>query len=171
MLQIIGIFKLFVAWHDTGIEGANDMVIEKNLINVDMDAESKAEIIQTLATQAHNCGRVINLQEYIGAVMAREKEFSTALGYLVAMPHGQSDTVTSPFVVFARTSHEVIWDENPVRLIFMIGVPMKNRDKTHMKIIAELSKKLLDDDFRAKLLTASKEKAYDLLANIDLGGM
>jgi len=147
------------------------MVIEDNLIKVDLKAESKEEIIHELATLAHNNGRVLDLQEYIRAVMAREEEFSTALGYLVAMPHGQSDAVTSPFVVFARTSHEVIWDENPVRLIFMIGVPMKNRDKTHMKIIAGLSKKLLDDEFRAKLLTATKEEAYDMLANIDLGGM
>ena len=42
---------------------------------------------------------------------------------------------------------------------------MKNRDKTHMKILANISRKLLDDDFREKLLDAKDQYAVLQILN------
>ena len=74
------------------------MVIDKDLILLDLTGD-KETIISTLAKKAFDQGRLENQQEYIDAVLKREKEYSTALGYEVAIPHGQSDTVKDPFVV------------------------------------------------------------------------
>ncbi len=68
----------------------------------------KETIISTLANQAFEHGRLEDKQEYIEAVLKREKEYSAALGYEVAIPHGQSDTVKDPFVVFGRVKEPIL---------------------------------------------------------------
>ncbi|MDO5813633.1 MAG: PTS sugar transporter subunit IIA [Bacillota bacterium] len=144
------------------------MIIDKDLILLDLTGD-KETIISTLANQAFEQGRLEDKQEYIEAVLKREKEYSTALGYEVAIPHGQSDTVKDPFVVFGRVKEPIIWDQNSVRLIFMIGVPQHNKDKIHMKILANISRKLIDDEFRKSLIEAKDEKEiFDILSQITI---
>ena len=144
------------------------MVIDKDLILLDLTGD-KETIISTLAKKAFDEGRLENKQEYIDAVLKREKEYSTALGYEVAIPHGQSDTVKDPFVVFGRVKDPIIWDQNSVRIIFMIGVPEHNKDKIHMKILANISRKLIDDEFRKSLIEAKDEKeVFDILSQITI---
>ena len=141
------------------------MLIDKETICLDIDTNQKLDAIDYLINVAYQNDKIIDKDQYKQAILAREEEFSTALGYLVAIPHGQSDTVKEPFVIFGRTKSTLIWDEHEVRLIFMIGVPMKNRDKTHMKILANISRKLLDDDFREKLLDAKDQYAVLQILN------
>ncbi len=144
------------------------MIIDKGLILLDLSGDKK-EIISTLANQAFHQGRLEDKQVYIDAVLKREQEYSTALGYEVAIPHGQSDTVKDPFVVFGRVKEPIIWDKNSVRLIFMIGVPKHNQDKIHMKILANISRKLIDEDFRKKLIEAKDEnEIYEILSQISI---
>lgn len=144
------------------------MVIDRDLILLDLTGD-KETIISTLATKAFDQGRLENKQEYINAVLKREKEYSTALGYEVAIPHGQSDTVKDPFVVFGRVKDPIIWDQNSVRIIFMIGVPEHNKDKIHMKILANISRKLIDDEFRKSLIEAKDEnEIFDILSQITI---
>lgn len=144
------------------------MVIDKDLILLDLTGD-KETIISTLAIKAFDQGRLEDKQEYINAVLKREKEYSTALGYEVAIPHGQSDTVKDPFVIFGRVKDPIIWDQNSVRIIFMIGVPEHNKDKIHMKILANISRKLIDDEFRKSLIEAKDEKeVFDILSQITI---
>ena len=145
------------------------MVIEKELICLDVDRKNKIDIIDQLASIAYKAHKINNLVSYKEAVLQREKEFSTALGYNVAIPHGQSDGVNEPFVIFGRCKDTIIWDQNEVKMVFMIGVPLKNRDKTHMKILANISRKLLDDDFRKSLLEAKdNNKVFEILSQISI---
>lgn len=144
------------------------MLIEKELICLDVDLHNKEEIIDYLSRRAQALGRINNLKEYQQAVRLREKEFSTALGYLVAIPHGQSEGVNEPFIVFGRLKNEVIWDKEPVKMVFLIGVPMKNRSRTHMMILAHISKSLISDSFRQSLLEAKTvEDVHKILAEIE----
>ena len=74
-----------------------------------------------------------------------------------------------PFVVFGRVKDPIIWDQNSVRIIFMIGVPEHNKDKIHMKILANISRKLIDDEFRKSLIEAKDEKeVFDILSQITI---
>ena len=85
------------------------------------------------------------------------------------MPHGQSNGVNEPFVVFGRCKDEIVWDENEIKLIFMIGIPFQNRDKTHMKILANISRKLIDDSFRESLLSAqNQDEIFNILSQITI---
>lgn len=99
------------------------MIIDKDLILLDLTGD-KETIISTLANQAFEHGRLEDKQEYIEAVLKREKEYSTALGYEVAIPHGQSDTVKDPFVIFGRVKEPILQDQHEVQIVFLIAMNM-----------------------------------------------
>ena len=129
-------------------------VVQKGLIIVDQEFNEKEDAIQSLISRALASGKIKDEKNFYKAVRQREEEVSTAIGYSIAIPHGKSEAVLEPFVAFARNVCEFQWgeeDDSKVRLIFMIGVPNES-SQLHLKFISQLSKKLLDEEFREKLL-------------------
>ena len=141
------------------------------MVFVDEAIDSKEAVIDLISNTAKNQGLIKDVVDFKEKVFAREREISTSVGNQVAIPHGKTDTVSEPFVAFMRTKEGFKWDENSaelVRLIFLIGVPDKDANKLHLKYIAEISKKLINDEFRTKLLTLSgKEDVFNLLESIN----
>ncbi len=130
-------------------------VVQKGLIIIDQDFKDKEEAIQSLISYALASEKINDDKKFYQAVLNREEEVSTAIGYSIAIPHGKSESVVEPFVAFARNIREIQWekgDDSKVRLVFMIGVPIES-SQLHLKFISQLSKKLLDEEFREKLLT------------------
>jgi mannitol/fructose-specific phosphotransferase system IIA component (Ntr-type) len=83
---------------------------------------------------------------------------ATAVGYGVGIPHGKTDAIKKPTLAFAKTKELVKWgdeEEDWVNLIFMIAVPESAASDEHLKILAILSRKLMNDDFRNSLLSTN----------------
>ena len=81
------------------------MIIDKDLILLDLTGDK-----ETLSRPA---GKVPGHERPLpgdqpGSSDIREKEYSAALGYEVAIPHEQSDTVKDPFVVFGRVKEPIL---------------------------------------------------------------
>ncbi|AIF52876.1 PTS sugar transporter subunit IIA [Pelosinus sp. UFO1] len=134
------------------------MIIHESLIALNLQSKNKVEIIETLARKARKLGRIRNVKGYMQAVFAREELFSTAIGYGIAIPHGKSSFVEVPFIAFARSQEEFLWDsrsEHRVRLIFLIGVPEEQANDLHLKILANISRGLMNDSYRERLLQAT----------------
>lgn len=145
-------------------------MINKELIVLDSDLSNKEDIIRFLGKKAYDLGYTTNLNQYIEAVEKREKEFSTAVGYGVSIPHGKSEAVNEAFIAFMRSKNPILWDDEdhgPVRLIFLIGVPENKKETLHLKILAQISKKLMDEDFRNNMISESKDKVFELLMEIE----
>ncbi|MRA64035.1 hypothetical protein GH818_28070, partial [Bacillus thuringiensis] len=52
-------------------------------------------------------------------------------------------------------------------LIFMIAVPKESEGNEHLKILQMLSRKLMDDSYRERLISVqTKEEAHKLLDDI-----
>lgn len=145
-------------------------MINKELIVLDSDLSNKEDIIRFLGSKAYDLGYTTNLNQYIEAVEKREKEFSTAVGYGVSIPHGKSEAVNEAFIAFMRSKNPILWDEEdhgPVRLIFLIGVPENKKETLHLKILAQISKKLMDEEFRNSMINENKDKVFKLLMEIE----
>jgi fructose-specific phosphotransferase system IIA component len=142
-------------------------LINHDLILLDVTADTKDSVIETLAAQLKQTGALHDIEAFKEAIFARENQGHTGIGFGVAIPHGKSDAVSTPRVAFARTVSDVTWDEQSgerAQLIFMIAVPESQAGNEHLKILQMLAVKLIDDSFRAKLLSAtSKEGVYALL--------
>ncbi|WP_196592736.1 PTS sugar transporter subunit IIA [Pectinatus sottacetonis] len=143
----------------------NNLITEKMII-LDKVLKDKNEIITTLAQQMNSAGRLNNLDKYIDAVKSREADFSTSMGFYVAIPHGKSDAVKNSALAFIRLKDMVEWsDQEKVKYVFMIAVPRENSGDEHLKILASLSRNLIHEDFREKLMTL--QKASELVQIIE----
>lgn len=147
-------------------------VISEKLIFLDEDLHKQQEILEFIAKKAFDNNYILEEEKLLTAVKKRENEISTAIGYLIAIPHGKTDTVKSPFISMVRISNKIHWTEDNdemVQLIFLIGVPEKSEGKLHLKFISQLSKNLLDDDFREGLLTKKdKKEVFEQLNSIKI---
>lgn len=148
----------------------NNDVIFKDALFLDIDLNNKETIIDFILKEAKNNQLIFETEDLKKAVLAREEEISTSIGFDIAMPHGKSDAVLQPFVAFLRTKEDIHWDEasdETVRLVFLIAVPSENTDNMHLKFISQISRKLLDDEFRETLLSEDdRNKVYELLQAI-----
>ncbi|TGA85525.1 PTS sugar transporter subunit IIA, partial [Streptomyces palmae] len=120
-------------------------------------ATSKGAALRELAELLARTGRVTDVDALVRAAQAREEQGTTGLGEGIAVPHAKTGAVTAPVVGFARSAEGVEWgspDGTRARLIFMIAVPEAVAGDDHLRILAMLSRRLMDAEFRARLLAA-----------------
>lgn len=140
------------------------------LIETDLKGETRDDIIDEMIQKLKHVGALHSVTEFKRAIMNREQESTTGIGINIAIPHGKSDAVRKPSVVFGIKQSGVDWkslDGTEAKLIFMIAVPKENEGNQHLKILQMLSRKLMDDSYRERLLSVqTKEEAYKLLGEI-----
>ncbi|MCL8016382.1 fructose-specific PTS transporter subunit EIIC [Streptomyces sp. AS02] len=129
-------------------------------VKVELDAADKESSIREMAGLLARTGRVTDLDELVATALRREAQGTTGLGEEIAIPHAKTDAVTAPVVGFARSAEGVEWgspDGTKARLVFMIAVPEAAAGDEHLRILALLSRKLMDAGFRERLLSAADE--------------
>ncbi|PFN14830.1 PTS fructose transporter subunit IIABC [Bacillus cereus] len=140
------------------------------LIETDLKGETRDDIIDEMIQKLKHVDALHSVTEFKQAIMNREQESTTGIGINIAIPHGKSDAVRKPSVVFGIKQSGVDWkslDGTEAKLIFMIAVPKENEGNQHLKILQMLSRKLMDDSYRERLLSVqTKEEAYKLLGEI-----
>jgi fructose PTS system EIIBC or EIIC component len=140
------------------------------LIDTDLMGETRDDIIDEMIGKLNFAGALYSESEFKQAIMNREQESTTGIGMNIAIPHGKSDAVKKPSVVFGIKQSGVDWkslDGTEAKLIFMIAVPKSSEGNEHLKILQMLSRKLMDDSYRERLLSVqTKEEAYKLLDEI-----
>ncbi|MEV0639969.1 fructose-specific PTS transporter subunit EIIC [Streptomyces sp. NPDC050619] len=146
--------------------GSDDAVLSDYLtgqtVKVRLDARDKEAAIREIAGLLARTGRVAEVDELVATALRREEQGTTGLGDEIAIPHAKTDAVTAPVVGFARSTGGVEWgslDGTKARLIFMIAVPEAAAGDEHLRILALLSRKLMDAGFRERLTTAPDERA------------
>lgn len=151
------------------MENQIDAIVPQAMILLDEEVENRDAAIHHLVSQAKEANLVNDVKQMEEAVLAREAEVSTAVGYQVAIPHGKSEAVNRPFIGFLRLKDTMLWnDSDEVKLIYLIGVPESNVDNIHLRFIAQLSKNLLNENFRAFISKeSSQDKLYEFFKEID----
>ena len=135
-------------------------LIDETLVVLDNNAPSgnREDVIRGLVDHAVSAGRITDGEAVIQAALAREEQSTTAVGNEVAIPHARVAGVTTPTVLFARIPGDgVDWnspDNTTVRFVFLIAVP-EGANKKHMKILAQLARALMRDNFCTRLREAA----------------
>ncbi|MGY0486180.1 fructose-specific PTS transporter subunit EIIC [Streptomyces sp. WG-D5] len=131
-------------------------------VKVRLGAQDKEAAIREMAGLAARTGKVADEEELVRTALRREEQGTTGLGEEIAIPHAKTDAVTAPVVGFARSDEGIEWgslDGTKAKLVFMISVPEAAAGDEHLRILALLSRKLMDTDFRARLQAAPDEAA------------
>ena len=146
-------------------------IININMIKLNLEAKDKKEVIEKLAYILEEEGKLSDKKLYIEDVLDREKESTTGVGRLVAIPHGKSDGVKETSIVFARLNEGVEWDSldgQPVKLVFLLAVKKQDACDTHLRILSKIAMNLMEDDFIDGLLSAdNEEEIFNLISAIN----
>jgi PTS system fructose-specific IIC component len=139
-------------------------LLNKNLIILDSNAQSKIEILNEMIDKLYLEGKLNNKEEFKKEILSREKQSSTALGEGIAIPHAKTKAVKVPAIVFARTKKEIDFesDEGKCNIFFMIAATENTKDN-HIETLSKLTTLLLDNNIKEKLLSA---KNSDEIVNI-----
>ncbi|QTZ96071.1 PTS sugar transporter subunit IIA [Streptomyces auratus AGR0001] len=151
---------------DKAPAGDGDQVLSGYLteqtVRTQLVAGEKEAAIREMAELAAGTGKVADVAELVRVALAREAQGTTGLGEEIAIPHAKTDAVTAPVVGFARSADGIDWgspDGSPAKLVFLIAVPEAAAGDEHLRILALLSRKLMDTGFRARLQGAEDEAA------------
>lgn len=143
--------------------------INQNLIKMDLKSEDKDSVIKEMIEIMAKNEIITDKEEVIKKAMEREAKGTTGVGKGVAIPHVKSDAVKRPAVAFGRSDKGIDYgsmDEKLSHLFFLITVPEESHDE-HLKLLAQLSRNLVHDDFRDSLLEAKDaEEVMNILENI-----
>lgn len=133
------------------------MILDKRLIKFDFEVNSKEDAIHKIASLLYQSNKINDVDKYIEGVFEREKEFSTGIGMGIAIPHCRSEVVKEAAFTLVKLDKEIEWeslDDKPVNYVIMLAAP-NSADNVHLKMLSQLAKDLMDDDFREGLLKAS----------------
>ena len=95
-------------------------------------------------------------EEIAEEAMAREREFGTAIGGGVAIPHLRLDGLKNPLLAFGRSVDGIDWDAPdgaPVHYIFFLATPTGTVD-VHVQILAAIARAMEVPDNRHLLSSA-----------------
>lgn len=132
-----------------------DSIFLEQLIDLDVQGDTKTEVIQSLAARVVAAGRADSLDGLVSDVLAREAIAPTGFEG-VAIPHARSAHCTTASVVVGRRASGIDFgaDDGDANLIFMIVAPADG-DDAHLTILAALARRIIDEEFRAALLNAT----------------
>ena len=143
-------------------------LINKNCIVFDIRGDKK-DVIHRLAVELGKAGTITDTEEFYKDVLAREAISPTFVGFDMGLPHGKTDHVLEASVCFGRTAEPVIWNEESgetADLIILIACPLAEAGDTHKNILANLSRKLMHEEFRESLRNSDEEQVYQILTEV-----
>ncbi|VGB99522.1 PTS sugar transporter subunit IIA [Klebsiella pneumoniae] len=133
-------------------------VLNVKNIKLNMTAKTKEEVIEELTDLLIQDGAVTNKEDFIRDVWLREELGSTGFENHIAIPHGKSSGVSRTALAIGRTQHAIPWetmDGSDVRCVILFAVCLVDQNATHIRLLAQVSGSLADEDIIAKLLVES----------------
>jgi mannitol/fructose-specific phosphotransferase system IIA component (Ntr-type) len=111
--------------------------------------------------------------DILHAILERERQFPTGIGYGVAVPHGKTPALPNLVAVAGTTRAPVPYetvDGEPVRLFFMLAGP-ESQAGTHVKALSRISRIVRREPIRARLLAATdSDEFYRILLEAETAG-
>jgi fructose-specific PTS system IIA-like component len=129
-------------------------LIEPGLVVIDADCRSKEEAIKRIVDRLYVTGRTGRPRDVENAVWQREAAYSTGFGRGFAIPHCKSDAVRVNSLAVLRLRTPVEWgslDEKPVKVLVLLAIRESDQATTHMQVLAGLARRLMQEEFRARL--------------------
>ncbi|OFU53273.1 PTS sugar transporter subunit IIA [Aerococcus sp. HMSC10H05] len=125
------------------------IIIDKQNIIFNSDANSTAEVIRELADTLFECGHITDIEKFMDSVFEREREIPTSIGNGIAIPHGKSDVVLTSKISLAVLKKPIVWDgsDDEVKYIFLLAIKDGDQGDNHLRTLANLASRLMDDEF------------------------
>ena len=141
-------------------------IIPKNCIRVPLKATDKTAAITELVDLLNDSGQLLQRDDVLAAVLAREKVRSTGIGQGLAVPHGKSTGSRDLVMAVGKPAKAIDFDAIDARPCSFVMLLVSPVDKTgpHVKALANVSRMWLNEGFVRDVMAAST--ADDIFAAI-----
>ncbi|WP_373205157.1 PTS sugar transporter subunit IIA [Clostridium tertium] len=135
-------------------------LIKESTIKLQLDAKDKNSVLDEMIKLLVDDNVVTDKNKFKEDILAREELSNTGIGFEIAIPHAKSKAVKEARIAIGITNNGIDYgsiDGQDIKMIFMIAVSEDQSD-LHLKALANLSRKLMHDEFRESILNAKTEK-------------
>lgn len=129
-------------------------VLTEDQMIMNLEKNNQVDVIQSMTDLLVKKNIVTDEKVFFDSVMEREQHSTTGIGNGIAIPHGKSDAVKEPAIIYAKLAQPVEWqslDEKPVEVVIMLAIPEAHQGDTHLKLLSEIAIKLMDDELVQEL--------------------
>ncbi|MDN3613276.1 fructose-specific PTS transporter subunit EIIC [Vibrio gallaecicus] len=140
-------------------------IIEPEIICLDLKADSKQAVFEELVELLDRAGKLSSKSEFLDDIWKREAIGNTGFDDGIAIPHAKSCAVAKPAVAvgISRSGIDYGADGGELSDVFFMLASPDNNDDHHIEVLAQISTKLIEDDFVTKLKAVeSVEEAQEL---------
>ncbi|CAK2908736.1 fructose-like PTS system EIIC or EIIBC or EIIABC component [Vibrio crassostreae] len=145
-------------------------IIEPEIICLELQADSKQAVFEELVELLDRAGKLSNKSEFLDDIWKREAIGNTGFDDGIAIPHAKSTAVAKPAVAvgISRTGIDYGADGGELSDVFFMLASPDNNDDHHIEVLAQISTKLIEDDFVTKLKAVeSVEEAQELFLEVN----
>jgi multiphosphoryl transfer protein len=130
-------------------------LLDRGLISIDSDAETKEEVIEDLVDLLSQTSRVNNAA-LVEDVIRRKAIHATGLKYGFAISHCWSDEIQANSIVFIRLKKPLLWGRanDSVTNIILLAIRKSDDSNTQLRILSRLSRLITLKRFCEDLFTA-----------------
>ena len=147
-------------------------ILQPDCVKVPVESNTKEAVITELVDLLDGKGLLSKRDVALEAVLTRERTRSTGTGAGIAIPHGKCDAVRQLVMAIGIAREPIEFesiDGKPVTILILLVSPA---DKTgpHIQALAQISRLMLDEEFKQKLENAaSADEVYKLLQSKEGG--
>jgi fructose-specific phosphotransferase system IIA component len=137
-------------------------LLKPETINLNVQAKQKVAALREVTELLRNTGSVTNFEAFFQEILDRERVSNTALGHDVAIPHARTEYCSDILIAVGRSAQGIEFeakDNQPVRLIFLIGTP-KQMVTDYLRVVGNLARLLRQDSVRQQLIEAPDPASF-----------
>jgi mannitol/fructose-specific phosphotransferase system IIA component (Ntr-type) len=131
-------------------------LLDENQIALELKARTKRDALREIIELLRAKGRLPLPEEFLAAVLARERASSTVVDHGIAFPHARTDLVKKIVLGIGRSTLGIPFEDKdkPVHLIFLIGVPQQ-MVQDYLVCVGTLARLVRKDQIRTALMNAA----------------
>ncbi|WFS60982.1 PTS sugar transporter subunit IIA [Pseudodesulfovibrio thermohalotolerans] len=143
--------------------------LAKELILPELQSENKSDVLHELVAPLGEQYPEMDTDLAVRVLLDRERLGSTGIGDGIAIPHGKLEDLEKVIVVVGRSLKGVEFealDHSPCNIFFLVLAPEQVAGM-HLRVLAQISRLLKDEEFRKAFLTAEDTEAlWTLLKSV-----
>ncbi|WP_207263400.1 PTS sugar transporter subunit IIA [Desulfovibrio sp. Huiquan2017] len=143
--------------------------LAKELILPELASETKSDVLQELVAPLGEQYPEMDTDHAVRVLLDRERLGSTGIGDGIAIPHGKLEDLEKVIVVVGRSHKGVEFealDHSPCTIFFLVLAPEQVAGM-HLRVLAQISRLLKDEEFRKAFLAAEDlEALWALLKSV-----
>lgn len=135
---------------------------QPGLVSGPRDAVLGTMLEQLCSGEFYNVNPELTHEGIMQALVDREAQRTTAVGEEIAFPHARLEHLTQALFAVATLKDPVMFEEFPVRIVCLILVPTSDPSLS-LKLMAQLSRMLMDPDVKLEVLGAGDPEALRVI--------